>query len=1036
MPYSEEELELLCVKEFKEIYNDTKDLEHEQFQGVNFFQRETSSEVVFKEYLRERLVEFNEAPHHVIDFAIEELTKDRSSLSFENANKEIYYQLKNGITISTHDEKGDNRDYRIKVIDWDRPERNHFLAVRQMKVSSDLYPRIPDVILFVNGLPLVVIEFKKSTVKVREGFDKNITDYKDTIPHLFWYNAFIIVSNGYDTRLGTITAPWEHFSEWNRTPDIPDKDMISIEKIIHGICAPKKLIDLVENFILFTQIKGKPVKILAKNHQYNGVNKTVQAFIEAKEKKTDKLGVFWHTTGSGKSFSMIFFSNYVFRKLHGNYTFLIVTDRDDLDDQIFKNFDRSDALYEKENIIRAKNSKHLRRLLREDHRHVFTLVHKFRVKQKKDKEGTIIFKEEYPVLSERDDIIVLCDEAHRTQYGDYAANMRKALPNALFLAFTATPLFVDDQKTRAIFGDYVSVYNFQQSIDDGATVPLFYLNKKPEVEVVDENLDPKIVKLIEDAGLNEEEVEKLRRKYPKKYQIFVNNTRLELVAKIIVDHFIGRGYQGKAMVISIDRFTSVTMYEKVQFYWKEKIKELETKIQQTSGTEKEELQNTIDYMIETDMAVVISRSQNEVKDFKKKGIDITPIRERIEYGNLDEDFKDPDNSLRIVFICAMWITGFDAPPVSTIYLDKPMKNHTLMQTISRANRVFPGKKAGVIVDFYGIFDNIEEALAIYGPDSGVGTGTPPIRDIKELLEKLEKDLEIMKKYFLDRDFDPTIILSKQGFEQYRLIKQAMEIVQESEDRRVLFFSLLRLVINAYTDVLPDKKAIKYRPLVSLYVHIGESIVAQIPEIDISDIEQRIAHLIDRSIAVKPYTPSKEEPIDLSKIDLSKIEVSFGEGYQRTEVEKLRSIVNRKLADLLRKNRYRIDFQERLEKLVDDYNSGTINITEYFKRLEQMISALQEEEQRYIREGLDDEEQLAIYDILTRPEPKLTNKEEILVKNASKKLLEMLKEQKLVLDWKKKTQTRADLQITIEDMLFQELPDEKYPEAMIINKSNL
>ncbi|MBA7645439.1 hypothetical protein ES703_53197 [subsurface metagenome] len=500
---------------------------------------------------------------------------------------------------------------------------------------------------------------------------------------------------------------------------------------------------------------------------------------------------------------------------------------------------------------------------------------------------------------------------------------------------------------------------------------------------------------------------------------------------------MGRGYKGKAMVISIDKFTAVTMYDKVQFWWKKHLQELETKLATVSETDREQLEYDIRYMKDTDMAVVISKAQNEIKDFKKKGLDLKPHRERIELGNLDEDFKDSEHSLRIVFICAMWLTGFDAPSVSTIYLDKPMKNHTLMQAISRANRVFPGKESGIIVDYYDIFKDLDNALAIYGSETGGGLdpNDKPIRNITELLSKLESDLVLIRKFFQDRSFDPLIVFEKQGFVQLRMIKTAMEIVQESEDRNVLFFSLLRLIVNAYADVLPNPKAIQYRHIVSLYVHIGESIVAMIPEIDISDIEQKIANLIDRSIAVKPYASGKDEPIDLSKINLSQVEISYKQGYKRTEAERLRSIITRKLNQMLRVNRSRIDFQERLEKIVDDYNSGTSNVDQYFRQLKALIDSLKLEEQRHIQEGLNEEE-LAIYDILTRPEPKLTQKEQVTVKNASKKLLEALKDQKLVLDWKKKSQTRADVEITIEDMLYQDLPEEQYPEEMIISKSKL
>ena len=735
---------------------------------------------------------------------------------------------------------------------------------------------------------------------------------------------------------------------------------------------------------------------------------------------------------------MIFFSNKIFRKIPGNYTFLIVTDRVDLDDQIYKNFEKTGAITEPN--IRARSSRHLKRLLQEDHRHIFTLIHKFRTdKIEKTVNGKkIVVEKEFPKLSDRDDIIVICDEAHRTQYGNLALNMRTALPNASFIAFTATPLFVDDEKTRYVFGDYVSIYNFKQSVDDKATVRLYYVNRKPEVEVINKNLNPQIEKLIVDAGLDEDELERLRRKYPREFQIIVNETRLDIIGKDIVDHFMGRGYRGKAMIVSIDRFTAVKMYDKVQFFWNQRIKELEKQLTKVYELEKSLIRREINYMKETDMAVVISQSQNEVKLFSEKGLDIRHHRKRIVLEELDVKFKDPDNPLRIVFICAMWMTGFDVPPVSTMYLDKPIRNHTLMQTISRANRVFEDKQSGIIVDYYGILRNLNQALAIYGSETGGGIkeGDQPLRPVDELVVVLVKNLELIKKYFGDRNIDPEKILKAKNFEQLRLIEQAVEAILENDESKILFFSLLRLVVNSYRDLLPHPKASTFRKMVSLYVVIGETIASEIPDIDISDIERKIEDLIDRSIAVKPYVPKKEtKTIDLSKIDLTQIRDSYKKGRKRTEAEKLRSIINRKLAELLRQNRYRIDFQERLERIVEQYNMASINIEEYFHQLTKLISELEEEEKRHIKEGLTEEE-LAVFDILTKPIPKLTKKEKGQVKTIAKELLETLKEQKLVLDWKKRTRTRADVQLSIEDLLWMRLPRDSYSPKLKQEKSLL
>jgi len=386
----------------------------------------------------------------------------------------------------------------------------------------------------------------------------------------------------------------------------------------------------------------------------------------------------------------------------------------------------------------------------------------------------------------------------------------------------------------------------------------------------------------------------------------------------------------------------------------------------------------------------------------------------------------------------MWMTGFDAPPVSTIYLDKPIRNHTLMQTISRANRVFEDKQSGMIVDYYGILRRLDEALAIYGSGTGGGIqeGDSPLRKADELASLLEKNLELMEKYFSKKQIAPHEILLAKNLEQLRLIDQAVEAILENDESKVLFLSLLKRVADSYADLLPDPKANQFKSLVSLYVHLGETIASDIPEIDLRDVEKKIEDLVDRSIAVKPYTPREPtEPIDLSKIDLTQIRISYKKGRKKTEAEKLRSVLNRKLAELLRKNRYRIDFQERLEKIVADYNMGSINIEEYFQKLTELVSDLQQEEKRHVKEGLTEEE-LAVFDILTKPKLRLGKKKEQHIKTLARELLEKLNEQKFVLDWKKKTRTRADVQVTIEDMLWEQLPEPPYAPEIKTKKTIL
>ncbi|MGB9429077.1 MAG: HsdR family type I site-specific deoxyribonuclease, partial [Gammaproteobacteria bacterium] len=496
--------------------------------------RETKSEVVLVPRLRAALERLNPAlPAEAITTAIDELTRDRSAMTLEAANREVYQLLKEGIKISVPDrERGGQKTERLRVVDWEQPTNNDFLLVSQFSITGALYTCRPDLVGFVNGLPLVVIELKKPGVPAREAFDENLTHYKQAIPALLWFNALLIASNGTDSRVGSITADWERFFEWKRIEREDEPRKVSLEVMIRGTCDQVRLLDFLENFTLFSEHKAGLVKIIGQNHQYLGVNNTIASMLAARKSGHGRGGVFWQTQGSGKSYSMVFFAQKVLRKEPGNWTFVIVTDRVELDVQIAKTFKATGAVSEAEgDECHAASGAQLRELLRGNHRYVFTLIQKF----------------QYPeLLCDRSDVIVLTDEAHRSQYDTLALNMRAALPKAMFLAFTGTPLIASEERTKDVFGDYVSIYDFQQSVQDGATVALFYENRTPELKLVNPDLNEDIYNLIEDAELDPEQETKLERELSKQYHILTRDDRLETVAKDIVRHFLGRGFIGKA----------------------------------------------------------------------------------------------------------------------------------------------------------------------------------------------------------------------------------------------------------------------------------------------------------------------------------------------------------------------------------------------------------------------------------------------------------------------------------------------------------
>lgn len=1013
--YTEDELvEQPTIELFQSLGWHTANLFHEFDSGISPEGREGKRDVFLNKRLQLALTNLNpDIPHEGLEQAIAQLTTDRSKMIPVNANREVYQHLKEGIKVTFTDDDGDQCTETVTVIDWSEPGRNDFFIASQFWVAGELHQRRCDLVGFVNGIPLLFIELKAPGVNVKHAYDDNLTDYRDTIPQIFTPNGFILLSNGTETRVGSTFAHWDHFTEWKKVEDETERGVISLETAVRGTCTHHHLLDLIENFTVFEEARGGLTKKFAKNHQYLGVNRAIEAVRSIKENR-GRLGVFWHTQGSGKSLSMVFFSQKILRKLKGNWTFLIVTDRKELDRQIYKTFAATGSVTEAE--AHAETGDHLCKLLTEDHRYVFTLIQKFHLEKGKA----------YPKISDRDDIIVITDEAHRSQYDIFAMNMRSALPNASFLGFTGTPLMAGEEKTKEVFGDYVSVYNFAQSIEDGATVPLYYENRIPELQLINENLNEDMESLLEAAELDEAQEKKLEREFTREYHLITREERLDTVASDIVDHFLSRGHRGKAMVICIDKATAVKMYDKVQTVWQAGLSELQSQYPTASPERKVFIDATIREMQNTDMAVVVSQGQNEIAELKRKGLDIKPHRKRMNDGNLDEKFKDPDDPLRLVFICAMWITGFDVPECSTIYLDKPMRNHTLMQTIARANRVSEGKEAGLIVDYVGIFRNLQKALAIYArPDTG---GDTPILDKQKLVDFLKSALKEANEFCSELGVNlESIQNTDDAFQKVKLLGDAVDALITIEESKKTFLNMASKIARVFKAIKPDPICVEMIADVSLLCVLAKKIRELAPAGDISEIMKDIEKLLDDSIATEGYViardedPEAEPIIDLSKIDFDKLKSKFRKARKRTEAERLKALIARKLQEMIQQNKSRMDFMERFQRMIDAYNSGSKNIEELFQELIDFAQSLKEEEQRAMREELTEEE-LAIFDILTKPEPKLTKKEEAGVKRIVRELLEKLKTEKLVLDWRKTQQRKAIVRDFINQFFADRLPE--------------
>ncbi len=447
--------------------------------------RASDREVVLTRTLRAKIEELNPGlPETAYDDAVRQIVAVSASQTMAAANREKYELIKGGVPVTFRNAKGERVRRRLRVFDFEVPENNHFLCVRELWVRGDLYRRRTDIVGFVNGLPLLFMELKNVSKDIRAAYEQNFQDYKDTVPHLFHHNAFVVLANGVDAKLGSVTSRFEHFHEWKRLAE-NQPGVVAMETLLKGVCAKHNFLDLVENFIVFDDSAGESRKIMARNHQYLGVNRAIEA-VRDRKLRNGKLGVFWHTQGSGKSYSMVLFTRKVHRKLGGNFTFLVLTDRDDLDTQIYKTFAGCGVVDHDRDPCRAASGEHLAQLLAQHKSHVFSLIQKFKPLDAAPSPGLRPpsptgrgaggegQQSQLPILSNRDDIIVIVDEAHRTQYGTLALNMRNALPNASYIGFTGTPLFKDDEITRRVFGDYVSTYDFRRAVEDKATVPLYY----------------------------------------------------------------------------------------------------------------------------------------------------------------------------------------------------------------------------------------------------------------------------------------------------------------------------------------------------------------------------------------------------------------------------------------------------------------------------------------------------------------------------------------------------------------------------------
>ena len=1059
--------------------------------------RADTKQAVLTRDLRAALERLNpDLPASAIDDVMQDLTVYDVSRLMVQHNRDFYRLLRGGVPVEYRDARGRLKSARARVIDFDnRPGSNRFLAVRELKLTgirTPNYNRRADLVCFLNGLPLVFIELKAVYRNIREGFENNLSDYMDenVIAHAFHHNAFLVVSNGDHARYGSITSEWGHFAEWKRL-DEADKGSLEAEVLLNGMLAHDRLLDIVENFILFDESKpGATRKIIGRNHQVLGVNRSVASVARQEELKLEfppkqrirhrlvelplesrapaeylptarvaeaaspyvpkgpvnivershpelgQLGVFWHTQGSGKSYSMAFFAEKVRRKLEGNFTFLLMTDRKDLDRQIYKTFVGCGIA--DDSTPRATSGDDLEKLLRENHRYVFSLIHKFN----KDVDP----KQPY---SGRDDIIVISDEAHRTQAGRLARNMRLALPNAAFIGFTGTPLFKQDELTKRIFGNYVSRYDFKRSEEDGATVKLVYENRGEKLGVARTDLNDRIAAKIEEAELDPDQEALLEKLLGKDYEVITADERLDKIAIDFVEHCATRWESGKSMLVCIDKITCARMLQLIVPRWQAKAgsvrsaadakhAEAQAAGDKTSRAVLEKAAQRLTaqaaWLDETIVEIIISEAQNEVSDFATWGFDIIPHRALIKQGfetadgqpvDVETAFKDPAHPFRVAIVCAMWLTGFDVECLSTLYIDKPMKAHTLMQAIARANRVYPGKDFGLIVDYNGMLQSLREALAQYAL-GGDGAGDEDIvAPIEERVQALIEAIAATEAHLCGLGFDPAKLVGSTGFVRIRRLKDAVEAVYSSDEAKRRFEVLARQVFVRFKALLMEPSAFAYAERHDNIEAIYKKLTERRDTADVTALLKELHRIVNE--AIRTQAPGDDQAqgltFDLSQIDMEKLRDEFAKKvrHKATTLQDIREIIEQKLFQMLARNPLRMDYQKKYEEIVADYNreKDRVTVEETFRRLADLMGELDAEQKRAVEEGLNQDE-LALFDLLKKDN--LAKSERERVKQASRDLLATIKTRLSEIDrfWEKE-QTKAEVEVFILDKVYASLP---------------
>ena len=875
--------------------------------------------------------------------------------NLEIANKEAWETLTQGVKIKIRDKNGETKGEIVKIVDFNAPLNNEFLVVNQLTIQGPERIRRPDLVIFINGIPVAIFELKNPRIEeatIHTAYQQ-LQDYKKDIPDIFKYNQILVISDLSEARYGTISASYEWFKIWRGINDPKEKlkGISQLEVLTKGIFQKTRLLDFIENFIVFEADGEKEIskytKKIALYHQYFGVNKAIRATLKAlKPKGNGRIGVFWHTQGSGKTLSMVFYVNKA-RKLEELKapTFVFLTDRNDLDKQFYRTFLRSGYAKIAKQTESIKDLKE--KLKTAGAELIFTTIQKF--------------GEDFGKLSDRNNIIVIADEAHRSQYAELAARARKTMPSASFMGITATPIDLRDRNTRLVFGDYIDVYSMSQGVKDKAIVPIYYEGRLVPLHLTNYFIDEDFDKLTQEIEIDIKE--SLKRKFARLKEAVSVPERMEKIVRDIVNHFNSQGMKGKAMVVTISREIAVKMYKII---------------------------SNIKNAPET--AVVISKPE-EFKDQIKE----TNIRE------IEKRFRDPKDSLKMVVVCDMWLTGFDVPCLTTMYLDKPLKNHSLMQAIARVNRIYKDKSGGLIVDYIGIADDLRKALGIYDPSVRKEAMIP----LKKVIDKMLEKYDVVKSMLAGVDFSKWKYLREE--DKARIFEKAINVIitnsktgvlDEEKKKRFLTESLKLIKLHSF--VMPHKEAYKIKNDIEFIRAIRSNLIKYTVNkssvIVEENLESMIKELISKSIAAEKvidiFALQRKGKPDISILDEKFLEEVRKSEYKNLSIGILRKLLSDRIKLKMKKNRIRYkSFLELLDKIIEDYENRVLSASKIIERLIELAKEIKKSEETAGEMGLTEEE-LAFYDAVVSK--KLIEQDEK-IKKIVKELVKSIRRD-ISIDW--------------------------------------